>query len=557
MRFQYGATTSYGTDTAWGGELQTGDTVGLQLSGLTNNATYHYRAQFKNATDNIISCSDQTFTTGAPAASEIWISPISVTDPDSGWENENNALDDEVASYAKFHREVNGDAWTTYIHFHVPSGTYNGLRVMGRTDNLYINLIDVDVYRNDAWENLYEGAVDDANFQNLPFADGTVTEARVRFHITTPAWGGYLYLYEFDFHKDGVLEMLTEAGSVTSPAWVEGTVWYGSYTVNAAVDSSSATVTKLSGQDWFVTNSTTGNPLGVTLSSTASTAMQIQAYNGASLMATENLSLTWTPTNLTGKSSSTDTVTIRKGDSLLLTGTGSGTAMTIDADGDSTVDYTGVPSDTYAYQYTTAGTYTAEAKIDSTSIGTITVIVVDVTVPASDINGIRYVKRIKEFAVTPATAKSEVYFRGDDFLKLRIDTEAETTGGVNVTYVPGATGSSHLNARLGGRNGAIISRATTNSTYYNFTGMTYEPVLKQFEDGDVLTGQTITLGSALSNMKIKLVMGTGGVTYESTGTNTMYAESGDFDANAQFNYYLVTPPSNNNCHTLDSVTDED
>jgi len=166
-------------------------------------------------------------------------------------------------------------------------------------------------------------------------------------------------------------------------------------------------------------------------------------------------------------------------------------------------------------------------------------------------------ERIKEFAVTPATAKSEVYFRGDDFLKLRIDTEAETTGGVNVTYVPGATGSSHLNARLGGRNGAIISRATTNSTYYNFTGMTYEPVLKQFEDGDVLTGQTITLGSALSNMKIKLVMGTGGVTYESTGTNTMYAESGDFDANAQFNYYLVTPPSNNNCHTLDSVTDED
>lgn len=62
VRFQYGLTAAYGTDTAWQPGKHAGDAFSQVISGLTPDTTYHFRAQIKNSAGTV-SGADRTFTT--------------------------------------------------------------------------------------------------------------------------------------------------------------------------------------------------------------------------------------------------------------------------------------------------------------------------------------------------------------------------------------------------------------------------------------------------------------------------------------------------------------
>ena len=62
VRFQYGTTIAYGTDTAWQPGFVTGNTFSQAISGLTPNTVYHFRAQARNS-GGIGSGADDTFNT--------------------------------------------------------------------------------------------------------------------------------------------------------------------------------------------------------------------------------------------------------------------------------------------------------------------------------------------------------------------------------------------------------------------------------------------------------------------------------------------------------------
>ena len=62
VRFQYGLTDAYGTDTEWQPGKETDDTFEQAISGLDPNTTYHFRAQAKNSAGTT-SGADRTFTT--------------------------------------------------------------------------------------------------------------------------------------------------------------------------------------------------------------------------------------------------------------------------------------------------------------------------------------------------------------------------------------------------------------------------------------------------------------------------------------------------------------
>lgn len=62
VRFQYGLTIGYGTDTEWQSGKETTDTFEQAISGLEPNTTYHFRAQAKNSAGTA-SGADRTFTT--------------------------------------------------------------------------------------------------------------------------------------------------------------------------------------------------------------------------------------------------------------------------------------------------------------------------------------------------------------------------------------------------------------------------------------------------------------------------------------------------------------
>jgi len=65
VRFQYGTTSSYGTNTSWQSGFGTGDTFSQAITGLTASTTYHFRAQATNSAGTV-NDSDATFTTLAP-----------------------------------------------------------------------------------------------------------------------------------------------------------------------------------------------------------------------------------------------------------------------------------------------------------------------------------------------------------------------------------------------------------------------------------------------------------------------------------------------------------
>lgn len=63
VRFQWGTTTSYGTDTTWQPGKETGAVFNQPISGLTADTTYHYRAQAKHADGVTVSGVDIAFAT--------------------------------------------------------------------------------------------------------------------------------------------------------------------------------------------------------------------------------------------------------------------------------------------------------------------------------------------------------------------------------------------------------------------------------------------------------------------------------------------------------------
>ncbi|MBA7670144.1 hypothetical protein ES703_78287 [subsurface metagenome] len=64
VRFQYGLTSGYGTNTAWQPGIHTGATFEQAIAGLNPNTTYHFRAQATNSAGTA-NGADRTFTTQA------------------------------------------------------------------------------------------------------------------------------------------------------------------------------------------------------------------------------------------------------------------------------------------------------------------------------------------------------------------------------------------------------------------------------------------------------------------------------------------------------------
>lgn len=67
VRFQYGETTDYGTNTKWQSGKETGDTFEQEVRALLPGRVYHFRAQAKNS-EGTVNGADRTFHTEALSA---------------------------------------------------------------------------------------------------------------------------------------------------------------------------------------------------------------------------------------------------------------------------------------------------------------------------------------------------------------------------------------------------------------------------------------------------------------------------------------------------------
>lgn len=202
-RFQYGTTVAYGTDTAWAGSAQSTDVFSEVLSSLLTDTTYHFHAQVRNSAGTT-DCGDLTFTTGATGSG--WVLPTGVIDSSNTWANDTSAYDDALATYASSYHNINAPQWSEYLYFtRVPTHT-NKIRFYAR-GGAEVNTVDVDVFVDDVWVDVYQGAFADKQWVEVGFPEELISQARIRFYATTASSGFFWELYEFNFYK------MTEANS--------------------------------------------------------------------------------------------------------------------------------------------------------------------------------------------------------------------------------------------------------------------------------------------------------------------------------------------------------
>ena len=121
------------------------------------------------------------------------------------------------------------------------------------------------------------------------------------------------------------IRILTSPASPVSPAWVEGETYDVTGSVGISIDGKKEfEAAHLGASRWYVDHNSPSK-LGVPLSKNHLTQLEavVRDNNGFTLK-TLTQEIEWIPTDLAGKDSSTDEIIIRKGDSLLLTATGTG-----------------------------------------------------------------------------------------------------------------------------------------------------------------------------------------------------------------------------------------
>lgn len=196
-RFEYGLTTGYGSSTAWTSSASSGDTFTSFISSLAPNTAYHFRAQVKNSAGTT-SCNDKTFTTDPPLVG--WISPASWSDTSGNWLNGSLATDGNTATYARNYHNIGATQWSDFIQFPFSATQTNKVRFFAR-GLAEVDQVDVDVFRDGAWVDVYQGGFANVSWVELGFTAGMVSEARIRFHATNANNGFYWQLNDFQFQK--------------------------------------------------------------------------------------------------------------------------------------------------------------------------------------------------------------------------------------------------------------------------------------------------------------------------------------------------------------------
>jgi hypothetical protein len=207
---EYGPTPAYGSTTPVQNGCLNGQTFSAFLSGLAG--TCHFRASASNSA-GANNGSDLAFTVNIVPLSG-WISPTaSFTDPSpptpnsGGWSNQAATYDDEGLSGSTLPHTINDASPGPYLYLTHAALKADKIRFQAKKTP-EITSIDVWVLLNGTWTNVFpSGTFNDAAggtvWNEVSFAAGTVTQARVRFNV--PAnYGLSLVLNEFDFHSVGV-----------------------------------------------------------------------------------------------------------------------------------------------------------------------------------------------------------------------------------------------------------------------------------------------------------------------------------------------------------------
>jgi hypothetical protein len=217
-RFQYGLTTSYGTNTSWGGSEPQNTEFGTMIHNLSLGNAYQYRVQIRNDI-GAINGSNKNFTTAIHPLG--WVTPTSHYDPNSKWNIEINSYDDETDTCTQSNHAMGNPQWSYFIYMNHSLLICDKVRFYARgptADAAKVDQVDIDVKRGGVWVDVFNGTFSDKQWVEKKFTQGSVISARIRFHVNSVNSGLYYELYELDFNKSRPVPMLINEGP-TNRSW--------------------------------------------------------------------------------------------------------------------------------------------------------------------------------------------------------------------------------------------------------------------------------------------------------------------------------------------------
>jgi hypothetical protein len=152
--------------------------------------------------DGIIDVADMAIVT---AYCSWWFNPTGHEDSGSFYRNEPNAYDYDESSYCRS-STVRFYKWSSFLILTLSEAiTSDKLRLkIGGVPHTYVE-IDVDVYKDGAWVDVYQGWEWNWNaWQEKTYAEGSVEKMRVRFKNMNYFSNPFMYIYEADFWKKTV-----------------------------------------------------------------------------------------------------------------------------------------------------------------------------------------------------------------------------------------------------------------------------------------------------------------------------------------------------------------
>lgn len=130
-----------------------------------------------------------------------WISPTIATDAAGQWTNESNAHDGDTGTYAT--NTYGSSGWGQFIELELATPiTSDRLRVMADYLNAHITEVDVDVFVDGAWEDVFTGGDEstwNVQWVTLTFTSGTVEKMRFRWNYAVS--GFYYWLFDVQFYE--------------------------------------------------------------------------------------------------------------------------------------------------------------------------------------------------------------------------------------------------------------------------------------------------------------------------------------------------------------------
>jgi len=134
-------------------------------------------------------------------AASTWVSPIGFDDPDIAWFNETLAYDSNAATSAVTTANVPPLDWSSYLVLTTEAMTIDSIRFDALSTPGLVDIIDLEVYYDDAWNELYEGGYDSHVWDTHDIGvEVETTQVRMRFYHSGGV-GDQAIVYEVELHR--------------------------------------------------------------------------------------------------------------------------------------------------------------------------------------------------------------------------------------------------------------------------------------------------------------------------------------------------------------------